>query len=374
MSNDRSDLANQLIALALREVGTHALMLLDPNGVVVGWYAGGERLLGYKSNEIMGQNISVLFTPEDLEKNLSLWEQTTANVSGESENDRWQVRKDGGRIWVSGTLTAIHNEQGQLLGFAKIVRNQTDQKWQTETLESRVALLEQAEQRKNIFISTLAHELRNPLSTILSAAYLLEPCKKIDDDLALAIEMIQRQVEFMGRMVEDLLTMARVGAGKATLRKQPVVLQKIIQQAVESCQASIEEHSHNLQQLLPEVSIDLDADPTRLQQIFINLIENAAKYTPDGGTIWIKATTEGNEAVVRVQDTGIGISPQQMPTIFDLFTQADSECHSESGLGIGLSVVKEIVTLHGGTVQATSDGLGKGSEFTVRLPLSDVRQ
>lgn len=371
MSDEHSALARRLLDLILPEVGTHALILLDPTGTIVAWLAGAERLFGYTAEEIIGQNAALLFTPEDLRKGLSDWEQRTASLSGESEDDRWQVRKDGGRIFVSGTLTALRDDQDQLLGFAKIIRNRTDQKSQLETLEARVALLQQAEQRKNNFISILAHELRNPLGAVSNATHLLQLSEPLSPDLTLAVGMIRRQVEFMGRMIDDLLEVSRAAAGKITLHTQRVVLQKLIEQAVETCRPSIDERTQKLHHLLPQRQIYVLADPVRLLQVFVNLVGNATKYTQYGGTIWIKATIEGDEAVVRVQDTGIGIAPEVMPHIFDLFTQADIASRPQGGLGIGLSVVRDTVALHGGTVQATSDGLGKGSEFTVRLPLSE---
>lgn len=369
MAGEPSALAGRLLESAMGQVGTHAVILLDPNGVIVGWLAGARRLFGYEPDEILGRNASVLFTPEDLERDLSSWEQETARASGESEDDRWQLRKDGGRIWVSGTLTALRDERGELLGFAKIVRNRTDQKSQVETLESRIAVAEQAEQRKNAFISTLAHELRNPLATLSNASHLLKGCESASSEMALVVGMVRRQVEFMGRMVDDLLDVARTAAGKVELRKERVALREIIRQAVETCRPSLDQRTQVLHLLLPEAPIELEADPIRLRQVFINLVQNAAKYTEHGGTIWIKATVEGDEAVVRVQDTGVGIPPEAMPHLFDLFTQAEFASRSQGGLGIGLSVVKDYVALHGGTVQAASDGLGKGSEFTVRLPL-----
>ncbi len=371
MPDTRCDLANRLLELTIKEVGTHALVLLDPNGVVVGWLAGAERVFGYKPEEIIGQNASVLFTPEDLQKDLSSWEQQTASGSRESEDDRWQVRKDGGRFWASGTLTALRDEQGALVGFAKIVRNRTDQKEQLETLESRIAAFHEAERRKNNFISTLAHELRNPLAVVVNATQLLDRLPPASPDMSLALGMIRRQAEFMGRMIDDLLELARTAKGKVDLRPERVVLQQIIEQAVETGLPAIDERTQVLQQLLPQAPIYLDADPVRLRQVFVNLIDNAAKYTQYGGTIWIKATTEGDEAVVRVQDTGVGIAPEVMPHIFDLFTQVEFAGRPQSGLGIGLSVVKDTVSLHGGSVQVASDGLGKGSEFTVRLPLPE---
>jgi signal transduction histidine kinase len=189
------------------------------------------------------------------------------------------------------------------------------------------------------------------------------------EDVEFAAGTIRRQVEFMRRMIDDLLEVARAAAGKIDLHRQRLVLQDIIAKAIETCRPTINQRTHELHQLLPDVPIELNADPTRLTQVFMNLIENAGKYTEYGGTIWVKVTTEGDEAVVRVQDNGVGISPDIMPHIFDLFTQAEMTSRTRSGLGIGLSVVKDAVALHGGSVQATSNGLGKGSEFTVRLPL-----
>jgi two-component system CheB/CheR fusion protein len=372
MSEEHSALAGRLLGLAKGQVGTHAVILLDSSGVVVGWLAGAERLFGYEAGEIIGQNLSVLFTPEDLARDLSSWEQETASASGESEDDRWHVRKDGGRIWVSGTLTALRDERGDLLGFVKVVRNQTDLRSQIETLESRIATARQAEQRKNAFISTLAHELRNPLSTLSSATHVLREFEAATPEMAPTAGMVKRQVNFMGRMVDDLLEVTRTAAGKVELHKERVVLREVIERAVETCRPSLDERSQSLHLLLPEVPILLDADPTRLRQVFINLVQYAAKFTGPGGTIWIKASVEGQEVVVRVQDTGVGITPDVMPHIFDLFTQAEFASRSRGGLGIGLSVVKDYVALHGGTVQAASDGLGKGSEFTVRLPLPDA--
>jgi signal transduction histidine kinase len=175
-------------------------------------------------------------------------------------------------------------------------------------------------------------------------------------------------------VIDDLLEVSRSAAGKVQLHVERVVLQEIIKQAIEACRPSIDRQTQVLNQLMPNVPIYLQADAVRLRQIFVNLIDNAGKYTQHGGTIWVKATTEGEEAVVRVQDTGIGITPEMMPHIFDLFTQVEFSDGAKSGLGIGLSVVKDTVTLHGGSVQATSNGLGKGSEFTVRLPLPTSSQ
>ncbi|HVT83457.1 MAG TPA: PAS domain-containing sensor histidine kinase [Phycisphaerae bacterium] len=366
-SPDKS-LPSLLLDIALRSVGTHALILLDPAGVIIGWFGGAQRIFGYTADEARGKNIAIIFTPEDLQRDIPAWELSTANTAPESEDDRWQLRKDGGRIWVSGTLTALRDEAGALLGFAKIIRNRTDQKIQFETLEAQIDSFQHADQRKNDFIATLAHELRNPLTAITTAVQLLTRGERASADNAFAVGIVRRQVDFMGQMINDLLDVARNAAGKVELRKERVVLQEIVRHAIEVCQPKIDQHTHEIFPLLPEPPIHLNADPVRLRQVFVNLIENAVKYTQYGGTIWIKGSAEAEEAVVRVQDNGIGIDPQFMPHIFNLFAQANL-APTPGGLGIGLSVVKKIVSMHGGTVQAYSDGIGKGAEYVVRLPL-----
>lgn len=173
-------------------------------------------------------------------------------------------------------------------------------------------------------------------------------------------------------MVDDLMDLSRLGAGKIELRKETVTLNEIIEHAVEDVRPLINERRHQLEVLMTDKPIFVEADPGRLEQVFTNLLNNAAKYTPQGGRIWIKAITEGKDAVVHFEDTGVGLAKEEMPLIFELFTQAESSrSQSQGGIGIGLSVVKQLVTLHGGSVQVRSDGTGKGSEFTVRLPLRD---
>jgi PAS domain S-box-containing protein len=370
MAEATSPIAQRLLSLALRHARTHALVLLDPDGKIVGWLAGAERLFGYSPDEIFGSDLAVLFTAEDVTNDLARTELETAIGSGEAEDDRWQVRKDGGRVWISGTLTPLRDEQGNLAGFCKIMRNRTDQKTQVETLESRIESLRHAHDRKNNFISTLAHELRNPLAAMSNAVELLSQKGPLPPDhLHFAAGIVSRQVEFMRRMVNDLLELAGSAAGKVSLNVERLNLQDVITGAVEVTRASIDRHGHHLHQLMPGSPIHLDGDSVRLQQVVVNLIENAAKYTPENGNVWVKVTSEADEAVVRVQDDGLGIAPEVMPHIFDLFTQAENRGTSDGGLGIGLSVVKDTVEMHGGTVQVVSDGPGKGSEFIVRLPL-----
>jgi signal transduction histidine kinase len=172
------------------------------------------------------------------------------------------------------------------------------------------------------------------------------------------------------RLVDDMLDLSRVGAGKIELQRRVVSLNEILRSAVESTRSAVAAQRHTLDLLLPDGDVFVEGDPDRLHQVFVNLINNAVKYTPAGGRIWVKGTAEPGEAVARVEDSGVGIPHEMLPRIFDLFTQTEStRGMSQGGLGIGLALVKNLVSLHGGSVQAKSDGPGKGSEFTVRLPL-----
>jgi PAS domain S-box-containing protein len=371
MHEDRHAMARRLLDLAVKQIGNHALVLLDPEGKIVDWKAGAEHVFGFRADEIIGRPVTVLFTPEDIAQGIPVWERATAANSGEAEDDRWQVRRDGGRIWVSGALSALRDEHGELAGFAKVMRDRTDQKTKVESLETRIESLEDADQRRINFTSTLAHELRSPLSAVATAASLIEQRAGRSPELAFAVGSIRRQVDFMSRLITDLLEVVRATLGKVQLHRERLLLQNVIADACEACAPSVMQRKHKLQRLQSEAPIYLEGDPVRLRQVFINLIENACKYTPPQGEIWIKVTTETEEAVVKVSDTGIGIAPELMPHIFELFTQADDV--SKAGLGIGLALVKETVSLHGGTVQATSPGVNKGAEFTVRLPLPSQR-
>ena len=267
-------------------------------------------------------------------------------------------------------MLALRNEKGELVGFGKILRNRTDLREQLDTLKNQVAALDVASQQKDIFLTTLSHELRNPLSPIGYAVQLIRRTADVTPELDSHLAVIERQTDALRRMVNDLVDVARLGAGKVEVRKEPISVNEVIHRSVESIAPIVREKRHQLDVLFPPTPIVVEGDPDRLQQVFVNLLNNAVKYTPEDGRIWVEGTTEGNEAVIDVADTGIGIPNELLPQIFELFTQAHaSRKHGDGGLGIGLSLVKDLVTLHGGSVQVRSEGEGKGSEFTVRLPL-----
>jgi signal transduction histidine kinase len=283
-------------------------------------------------------------------------------------------RPDGSNFWATGALMALRDDAGRVVGFGKILRNRTDLREQIETLRNRVEALETADQRKDVFLSTLAHELRNPLAPIGDAIRLIRAAGPATPEAEFPLRVIERQSESLRRLVDDLIDLARIGAGKIELRKELVRLQEILHRAVEGASPLLRKRQHHVELLLPRGPISIEGDRDRLVQVFVNLLNNAAKFTPEGGKVWVKATIEGDEGVVHIEDNGVGIPHDVLPRIFDLFTQADaSRASSHGGLGIGLSVVKTLVSLHGGSVQVESDGPGAGSKFSVRLPLTSGR-
>jgi two-component system CheB/CheR fusion protein len=359
----------QLLHLLAQQSTEHAFILLDVDGRVTWWSPGAEKIFNRRSSDMVGQPLSSLFTPEDLQNGIPEQELEMARTAGNAEDDRWQMRPDGSRFWATGLMVPLRDDTGNCIGFAKVVRNRTDLREQLEALRNQVEALMSANQQKSTFLATFTHELRNPLAPLSNAAQLLRLCAPADADLEYSIDVIERQVNFIRRLVDDLLEVTRITTGKLRLNKRIVSLHKIIENAVDATRPLVTERHQNLQTILPSGPIDLEADPDRLHQVVVNLITNAAKYTPEHGHIWVKGTTEGDEAVIIVEDTGRGIPYEMLSRIFDLFTQVENPA-APGGLGIGLALVKDLINAHGGTVQVRSDGIGKGSEFTVRVPLN----
>jgi two-component system CheB/CheR fusion protein len=239
-----------------------------------------------------------------------------------------------------------------------------------DQLRERALQLADADRRKDEFLAMLAHELRNPLAPLNNALHLL---RMPTGDRAHFFEIADRQVRLLVRLVDDLLDVSRITQGKITLREEPVLIGDVLTQAVESVRPELDARAQSLTVSLPPHPLRLQADPVRLAQVFANLLSNAAKYTPVGGSVWLTAEPVGGEIVVRVRDNGVGLAPELIPHVFDLFVQADVSLEREhSGLGIGLTVVRRLAEMHGGSVEVRSDGPGRGSEFIVRLPCTQA--
>ena len=347
-----------------------AVSCVDPSGRILWASAGSRKVLGYEGPDLVGLHISILFTPEDRARGLHDHELAVARSVGHSDDDRWHLRKDGSRAWTNGSVTAVRDAAGECIGFVKMMRDRTDLAAQIRTLENRIGALRRQESRRTRFLATVTHELANPLAPLATALHLVSktgPEQKQQELLA----VIQRQLDVMTRLVTDMRHAVELDEpGLPLVVLAEVQLQELLHEVISACEPAATQRGLSLTLLVPDVPIRLEADAARLHQVVMNLLTNAIKYTPAGGRVWVKATVEGTAAVIRVEDTGVGIEADVLPRIFDLFTQEISSQHlSQGGWGVGLAVVRQLVEAHGGTVEVRSDGRYKGSDFTVRLPL-----
>jgi PAS domain S-box-containing protein len=497
--------AERDLRLMVESVKDFAIFTVDPQARVVSWNSGAEQLFGYAEHEILGQELAILFTPEDRAAKIPETEVAAAAAKGRATDERWHVRKDGSRFFASGALAPIIDEDDQLRGYTKIARDITERKEAEEAVreaavrlkaivdtaadgiitidargavesfnpaaelifgyarsevlgsnvsmlmneyhrtghdryienylqggppkiigtirevegrrhdgttfpmelsigeshlgerriftgivrditaykravEERTRLLAELEaervhlkdndQRKDQFLAVLAHELRNSLAPISNAAQIMKTEGIGGSNFRWSVEVIESQVKQMTRLVDDLLDVSRITRGAIVLRKEPVMLQEVVDLAINASQPLIHECRHSLTIRLPPTPVTLRADVARLAQVFSNLLNNAAKYTDPCGQIVLTAEVIGRKIEVRVRDNGIGIAPELLPKIFDMFVQADqSPSRARGGLGIGLTLVRSLVEQHEGSVFARSAGLGQGTEFVVRLPL-----
>lgn len=351
-------------------VQDHAIFVMDPQGRILHWNVGAKRIMGFDAGDVLGRELPDIFTQEDRNAGIPRLELETAARMGRAADERWHVRKDHSRFWGLGAVTAIRGPDGELLGFGKIVADRTDLKELQDALQARNEALAHSDEMKNRFLATLAHELRNPQSVLANSAGVLRRYAAGDPQLHTVAEMIERQVRQTQRLIEDLTDLARSSRGRIELRTQPLDLREMGRLAQEAVQSVMTERRHELSTILPDLPVPVDGDADRIQQVMINLLRNAARYTPPGGRISLSVAAEGGQGVVRIHDTGVGIPAGQLAEIFELFTQGHPDnIESRAGMGIGLALARELVELHGGTIQARSDGVGKGSEFIVRLPL-----
>ncbi len=361
----------------VKQVQDYAIFRTDTEGRATTWNEGVRRVLGFEEDEFVGVDLEpAIFTPEDVQNGVAQAELRTAAREGSASNDRWMRRKDGTRFFAFGVTTALRDETGALLGFSKVMRDQTDRKRLEDELRRVAAALSDMNRRKDEFLATLAHELRNPLAPIRTSLEIMHLAADKSGVIEQALQVADRQLQQMVRLVDDLLDVARITHNRIALQVQRVDVTTLVQNAVESNQPLLQTAGHKLNVSLPPEKLWLDADPARISQILSNLLNNAAKYTNAGGQIWLTVERDDDEAVIRVRDTGIGIPSDMLPAIFEMFTQVAGSLERPSGgLGIGLTLVKELVEMHGGTVAVSSEGLGRGSEFVVRLPAApNVRE
>jgi len=331
-------------------------------GVVTSWNAGAARLFGYSAEEMVGQPITTL-VPLELRQEEG---EILARLNRGERIDHFEttrVTKDGRRVDVSLTVSPVRDAAGNIIGASKSARDISERK-------QAQRLLAEADRRKDEFLAMLGHELRNPLAPIRNITEVLRRTAGGNSAQQEMCTVLDRQVQHMTKLLDDLLDVSRIRQGKIRLVREPVDVLTVVARAVETTRPLIDARGHTLRLELPSEAVRVLGDVTRLVQMLGNLLNNAARYTPEGGEITISAVSRGSMIELHVIDTGAGMPAEMLPVVFDLFVQAERTMdRSQGGLGIGLTLVRTIAQLHGGSVLALSDGPGQGSEFVVSLPL-----
>jgi PAS domain S-box-containing protein len=362
--------AIELNQVMLVDSKNHGVFYYDFELRITGWSEGASFITGWTAEEALGQLITIFWTPEDNKNRLAEHEAQLIQVAGFAENERWHMRKDGSQFWTSGVGFHTKSIDGTPTGFIKIFRDATHLHARTKYLENVIQECEARLREKDLFIGTIVHEMRNPLSPLKIAIELLKRFSNDSVRQAQPINVMKRQISFLEKLIEDLVDLTRISTGKMSISYEQVILQEIVFEAIQTCGNSAEEKGIKLHYIMPPVPIEVEVDSQRLLQVILNLLNNAIKYTSSGGEIWMSFTVDHLRFILSVKDNGQGIGPDLLPKIFDILTQANGpETKRGSGLGIGLAVVKDIVARHQGNVEVRSDGINKGSEFIVRIPL-----
>ncbi|MBQ5941671.1 PAS domain-containing sensor histidine kinase [Massilia sp. AB1] len=363
-----ADAFSELMLVKTRQYG---VMFYDTELRITGWNQGAAFITGWTADEVIGKTTAILFVPEDRERKLDEHEAQTAALVGVGEDERWHLRRDGSCFWASGVSVPLHrDENGRVTGFVKIFRDATHLRARTRYLENELKENVSRQAERDVFIGTIAHEMRNPLSPLRSAQQLLQMFSGDAERSRQPLAVIDRQLGFLEKLIEDLVDLTRVQSGKMSIAYEKTHLQVLLSEAIESCRGLAHAQQISFHLSFPAVPIEIEVDSRRINQIFVNLINNAIKYNHPGGDVWLTATADQTHFVCYLKDNGKGIPAEIQPRIFDVFTQAEgTDAQRGAGLGIGLAVVRELVSLHQGTVEVRSEGVGKGSEFIVRIPL-----
>jgi len=360
------------LRVTLESIGD-AVIATDLRGHITLLNGVAQRLTGWSGPEAVGKPLAAVFIIRNEHSGLPV-ENPVVRVLREGKtvglaNHTVLVARDGSTVPIDDSAAPILDREGQVAGVVMVFREVTERRRLESELQARLEELAEAERKKDEFLAILAHELRNPLAPLRNAVLLLQRSENpVANREVLAL--MERQLVHLIRLVSDLLDVSRISRGALALRRKPVELAAVVASALETSRPLIERRGHQLSVTLPADPLWVDADLIRMSQVLVNLLNNAAKYTESGGLIRLTVTREGSDAVVSVADTGIGIRPELLPAIFEMFTQVDRSLErSQGGLGIGLSLAKRLVHLHGGSIEARSEGPGRGSEFVVRLPV-----
>lgn len=375
--------AAQALLAAIVDSSEDAIVSKSLDSIVTSWNAGAERIFGYTAEEMIGQSITRLIPHDRPEEEAHIIERLRKGERVE-HFESVRVRKDGTSLEVSLTISPVRSSTGEIIGASKIARDITEQKHAQRRLAAANADLEQALQKveqanrqletaaqmKSEFVATLSHELRTPLTAILGWVHILKSQTPIADELAEGLAVIERNTRAQLQLIEDLLDMSRIEAGKVNLDIQSVDLSSVVEAAIETVRPAATAKRIRVTSAFSSLGGTVMADRNRLQQILWNLLTNAIKFTPKDGRIHVTTERVNSHAEIAVCDNGEGIAPEFLGHVFERFRQADgSTTRRHGGLGLGLSIVKHLTELHGGETRARSAGLGKGATFVVSLPL-----
>jgi PAS domain S-box-containing protein len=366
----------------ISNVKSYALFGTDLQGIATTWNEGVQRLLGYARNEFIGLITEKLFSAEDVAKGVHRHELQTAAQDGSSANDLWMLQKDGTPFFAACVISRATDAAGHVIGFSVVIRDRTAWKQAQQELDTLLERertvrheAEQASRLKDEFLATLSHELRSPLNAIVGWVHIARRHAGDNAELARSLDTIERNVRAQTQIVNDLLDMSRIMTGQVRLDMQTLDLRDAVSNAVEAVRPAAD-----LKRVRIEKALDANigwtrVDPARLQQVLWNLLANAVKFTPPGGRVRVALERANAHAEIIIQDSGVGIAPTFLPFVFERFRQEDSSTtRRHGGLGLGLSIVKSLAELHGGSARASSPGEGQGSTFSVALPIVSVQQ
>ncbi len=348
--------------LLVEGVIDYAIIMIDREGFITSWNDGAAHLNGFAPGEIVGRHFSRLYPHEEIQANKPWQDLIEAGKRGRTVSEGWRVRRDGTRYWSNNVIAALRETDDAMRSYYMVTQDLTERR--------HAESLAEAAHRTNEFIAMLAHELRNPLAPIRNAVALMGRKGLGDPVLESMRQTIDRQSVQLTRIVDELLDVNRVARGRFSVERVPIDLHDVLARAIESSRPLMDRHRHDFQMDVSQAPLPVKGDAMRLMQVFVNLLNNAAKYTPAGGRIRLDAELGDGEIIVRVQDNGRGIPTDALERVFELFMQVSPEPRGEQGgLGVGLALVRRIVELHGGRVVARSEGEGMGSTFCVFLPL-----
>jgi PAS domain S-box-containing protein len=373
-----------LFRLIVESVPDYSIFAIDLGGRILSWNKGAEEVFGYRKEEIVGESFAILFTPEDRKQGAPERELENVRNNGRSGENRLHLRKDGSRLWISGLVSPLRDAAGNLIGYVKVARGGDDEsaarkraeEEREEDLErERTARSESedASRMKDEFIALISHELRSPLNAILGWTRILRQGRPDEELYQRATEIIERSARMQSQLIDDLMDTARIVRGKLKLEVQPVNLAPLIEKAMDVVRPAADAKGIMLDAVLDREADQITGDPDRLQQVVWNLLSNAVKFTTEGGRVEVKLGRVDPYIQISVKDTGCGINPEFMPYLFERYRQADaSAARRKGGLGLGLSLVRQLVEMHGGSVTAESEGEDKGATFIVKLPVRAI--